>query len=376
MAEDTGDKSEEPTPHKLREARERGQIAKSREITTAFVMLLSYFVLRYFGEYIWRELTAMTRSILEQIPNAKDFSFGFLAGIMLIGLKGLAFACAPVFGITFIAAFLAEVLQTGFVFSADPLSPKIERLNPMEGFKRIFSMQGFVELVKSLIKISIVFYIAWIAIRDDLPFLVILMDGQPWDAIALGAGICYKIAMRVGVFFVAVAVLDYLYRRWEFMRNLKMTRQEIKEEYKRLEGDPLIKQRMRDLQRQVAYQRMMSAVPQADVVVTNPTHIAVALKYETAITKAPLLIAKGERIVAEEIRAIAEEHEIPVVENEPLARSVYRTTKVGQEIPPELYQTVAEVLAFVYKFRRERTERRKVIAKAPLKPEVVLGKNQ
>ncbi len=370
MAEQQGEKSEEPTPHRLREARERGQVAKSREITTAFLLLLSYFVFRYTGEMIWRELTAMVQMIFEQIPSAKDFGLPFVAYIMLIGLRGLALATVPIFAITFLAAFIAEALQTGFVFSVDPLSPKLERLSPLEGFKRIFSLQGLVELIKSFIKIFIVFYIAWVAIKDDLPYLIVIMDGQPWDAVALGASIAYKIAIRVGIFYVGIAILDYLYRRWEYMRNLKMTRQEIKEEYKRLEGDPLIKQRMRDLQRQVAYQRMMSSVPQADVVVTNPTHIAVALKYKAGIMKAPVLLAKGERIIAEEIRKIAEEHEVPVVENEPLARSIYRTTKVGTEIPPELYQAVAEALAFVYKLKRQRTERRKTVAATPLRPEV------
>ncbi len=371
MGEQSGDKSEEPTPHRLREARERGQVAKSREITTAFLLIISYVAFRYTGEFIWRELSGMVRSILDLIPSAKDFSLPFVAYVMLLGLRGMAFAVLPIFGVTFIASLLAEAMQTGFVFSMDPLSPKLERLSPLEGFKRIFSIQGLVELVKSMIKILIVFYIAWVAIREDLPYVVVVMDAQPWDALALGAQIAFKIAIRVGIFYIGIAILDYLYRRWEYMRGLKMTRQEIKEEYKRLEGDPLIKQRMRELQRQVAYQRMMGAVPQADVVVTNPTHIAVALKYETQKMKAPKLLAKGERIVAEEIRKIAEDHEIPVVENEPLARSIYRTTRIGEELPPELYQAAAEVLAYVYKFKRERAEKRKKVAKAPLKPEVV-----
>ena len=252
------------------------------------------------------------------------------------------------------------------MFSLDPLTPRIERISPLEGFKKMFSLQGLVELVKSLIKIVIVFYIAWYAAKDDLPYIVILIEAQPWDAIVLGGSIAYKIAIRVGLFYVAVAILDYLYRRWEYMRNLKMTRQEVKEEYKRLEGDPLVKQRMRDLQRQVAYQRMMAAVPQADVVVTNPTHIAVALKYNTGKMKAPVVLAKGQRKVAEEIRRIAEAHEITVVENEPLARSIYRTTRINQEIPAELYQAVAEVLAYVYKIKRDRAARKKgSIALAP-----------
>jgi flagellar biosynthetic protein FlhB len=361
-----GEKSEEPTPHRLREAREKGQVAKSREITVAFVLLLSYFLFKYLGEFMWQNLTEMASVIFQLIPEAQNFSMLFAGYVLLIGLRALALVVLPIFGIAFLSTFLAEALQTGFVFSMDPLTPRIERISPLEGFKKMFSLQGLVELVKSLIKIVIVFYIAWYAAKDDLPYIVILIEAQPWDAIVLGGGIAYKIAIRVGLFYVAVAILDYLYRRWEYMRNLKMSRQEVKEEYKRLEGDPMVKQRMRDLQRQAAYQRMMSAVPQADVVVTNPTHIAVALKYEQARMKAPLLLAKGERKAAEEIRRIAEMHEISVVENEPLARSIYRTTRVNQEIPSDLYQAVAEVLAYVYKIKRDRETRRKAsIALAP-----------
>jgi flagellar biosynthetic protein FlhB len=354
-----GDKTEEPTPHRLREAREKGQVAKSREITTAFLLLLSYYLFRYLGNFMWQNLAEMARAIFQLIPEARDFSLPFAGYLLLLGLRCMAFVLLPIFGIVFIAAFLAEALQTGFVFAADPLSPKVERINPLEGFKRMFSLQGLVELVKSLIKIIIVFYIAWYAAKDDLPYILVLIEAHPWDAVVLGGNIAFNIAVRVGVFYIAVAILDYLYRRWEYMRNLKMTRQEVKEEYKRLEGDPMVKQRMRDLQRQVAYQRMMSAVPQADVVVTNPTHVAVALKYEQAKMKAPVVLAKGERKIAAEIRRIAEEHEISIVQNEPLARSIYRSTRVNQEIPSALYQAVAEVLAYVYKIKRDRKARRK-----------------
>ena len=361
-----GDKSEEPTPHRLREAREKGQVAKSKEITTAFLLLLSYFLFRYLGEFMWQNLAEMAQAIFQLLPEAKDFSLVFAGYLLLIGLRAMAFVLLPIFAITFLAALLAEALQTGFVFSLDPLTPKLERVNPLEGFKRMFSMQGFVELIKSLLKIVIVFYIAWYAARDDQAYIIILIEAHPWQAIVLGGDIAYRIAIRVGLFYILIAILDYFYRRWEYMRNLKMTKQEVKEEYKRLEGDPLIKQRMRELQRQVAYQRMMSAVPQADVVVTNPTHIAVALKYNQSKMKAPLVLAKGERKVAEEIRRIAEAHEISVIQNEPLARSIYRTTRINQEVPPELYQSVAEVLAYIYKIKRDRATRKKAsIALSP-----------
>lgn len=366
MAEEGGDKSEEPTPHKLREAREKGQIAKSKEVTTAFLLISSYMIFRYTGEYTWAHLSEMVRSILQEIPKATDFSLSFVAYIFLIAIRGMLFSVAPIFALVLIVAVAVEAIQTGFLFSMDPLTPKLERVNPAEGFKKMFSLQGFVELVKSIIKILIVFWITYNAIKDEIPYLIVLVNGQPWDAILLGSSIVYKVAMRVGLFYLAVAILDYMYRRWEYMRSMRMTKQEIKEEYKRLEGDPMIKQRMRELQRQIAYSRMMAAVPQADVVVTNPTHIAVAMQYETPKMKAPKVLAKGERKVAEEIVKIADGSYIPIVENEPIARSIYRTTKVGQEIPGELYQAMAEILAYVYKLKKQRAERKKS-ALGPLK---------
>lgn len=366
MAEGGGDKTEEPTPHRLREAREKGQVAKSKEITTAVLLLLSYFLFRYLGEFMWRNLAEMAQTIFQLIPEARDFSLPFAGYLLLLGLRAMAFVVLPLFGIVFVAAFVAEAMQTGFVFALDPLNPKIERVNPLEGMKKMFSLQGLVELIKSMLKIIVVFYITWYAAKDDLAYIIVLIESHPWQALVLGGDIAYRIAIRVGLFYIAIAILDYLYRRWEYMRNLKMTRQEVKEEYKRLEGDPMVKQRMRDLQRQVSQQRMMSAVPQADVVVTNPTHLAVALKYDTARMKAPAVLAKGQRKIAEEIRAIAEAHEITIVQNKPLARSIYRTTKVNQEISSDLYQAVAEVLAYVYKIKRDREARKKAsIALSP-----------
>ncbi|MFC1495938.1 flagellar biosynthesis protein FlhB [Candidatus Margulisiibacteriota bacterium] len=367
MGDQGGDKTEEPTPHRLSEARKKGQVAKSKEITTAVLLLISYYLFKNLGEYMWKELYGMAFTILNLIPHvAHEFSLSTVAYILLVGIRAMAFVLLPIFGITYIAALVTEALQTGFVVSFDPLTPKIEKLNPLEGFKKIFSMQGFVELIKSLLKIFIVFYIMIRAVQEDLPFIIVLMEGQPWDALVLGGSIAYKAAMRVGSFYIIIAILDYFYKRFEYMRNLKMTKQEIKEEYKRLEGDPMVKQRMRDLQRQVAQQRMMSSVPQADVVVTNPTHVAVAIQYKARQMKAPILLAKGLRKAAEEIKKIADEANVPIVENEPLARSIYRTTDVGEKMPRELYQAVAEVLAYIYKLKREKLARRKARL-APIK---------
>jgi flagellar biosynthesis protein FlhB len=360
MGEDSGDKSEEPTPHRLREAREKGQVAKSKEITTALLLISTYMLLKSTGEYIWNNLTTMQQLLLAQIPVvAHELTLASAGYLLLLGLQAMAMCLAPIFAITFMVALVTEALQTGFLVSIDPLSPKLERVNPAEGLKRMFSLQGFVELIKSILKIVIVFWLLWGAIKEDLPKITILVNSQPFDLILLGGSIAYKIAIRVGMFYVVIALFDYFYKRWEYMRGLKMTKQEIKEEYKRLEGDPMIKQRMRELQRQVAYQRMMQAVPQADVVVTNPVHIAVALKYEAKKMKAPTVLAKGERKAAEEIKKIADDNNVPIVENEPLARSIYRTTDIKQMVPGELFQAIAEVLAYVYKLKKQRTEKLK-----------------
>ncbi|KAF0133331.1 MAG: flagellar biosynthetic protein FlhB [Candidatus Saganbacteria bacterium] len=355
MGEEGGERSEEPTPHRLREAREKGQVAKSKEITTAILLLLTYYLFRYTGEFMWKELVGMCTTLFDLIPSfANEFSLSIVGYAFLVSARGFAFAVGPIFAVGFFAALIAEAIQTGFVFSFDPLSPKIEKLNPMEGFKKIFSMQGLVETIKSIVKILIVFYITWMAIKEDLPFLVMLINSQPWDALVLGGSIAYKVAMRVGLFYIAIAILDYFYRRFEYMKNLRMTKQEIKEEYKRLEGDPLIKQRIRELQRQMAQQRMMASVPKADVVVTNPTHLAVALQYIQGKSRAPKVLAKGQRLHAEEIKKIAEEHNVPIIENKPLAQSIYHTTAVGQEIPRELYKAAAEILAYVYKLKKSK----------------------
>jgi len=359
MGEQSGDKTEEPTPHRLKEAREKGQLVKSKEITTAFLLILSYVVLRFTGGMIWNELAGMLAAIYALIPDSYEFGFGFAGTILMIALRSFATILAPIFGIVFVGAILVESLQTQGAVALDPLSPKLERINPIEGFKRMFSMQGIVELIKSILKIVIVGWIAWTATRDELPAIVGLVNAHPWESLLVGGSIAFNVAIRVSIFYFLIAILDYLYRRWEYMKNLKMTKQEIKEEYKRLEGDPQVKQRMRDLQRAMSSQRMMSSVPQADVVVTNPTHLAVAIMYNAPKMKAPKLLAKGKFEIAEQIKAIAEHNRIPVIENEELARAIYASTKVGTEIPNELYQAVAEVLAFVYKLKKDRTQRKK-----------------
>ena len=246
MGEDSGDKTEEPTPHKLREARGKGQIAKSKEITTAALLLATYIVLKYVGISSWNTLREMMKTIFSSIPQATDFSVGFAGYIFLVGIRAFFATLAPIFAVAFFLTLAVESLQTGFLFSLDPLSPKIERLNPMEGFKKLVGITGLVELIKSLVKIFIVFFMSWRVIMLNIPNIMVLVNSDPWSVVMLAGTIVYTIAIRVGLFYIAIAILDYFYKKWEYTKNLKMSKQEIKEEYKRLEGDPAVKQRMRE----------------------------------------------------------------------------------------------------------------------------------
>jgi flagellar biosynthetic protein FlhB len=355
VAAEEGDKTEEPTPHKLSEARKKGQVAYSREINVALVMITAFMAFKYLAAGFWDRLISMTVYFFDQIPRAKELDYSMLGNLFLVGLFAFAFGIAPILGLSLLVGVLTGAIQTGFNASGFPLLPQLSRINPVEGFKRMFSLQGLVELTKSLLKIIIVFWIGIRVILDNLPLILNAVDLVPTETMALVGELVLTIAIRVSLFYIIIAIFDYLYRRWDYMRNMRMTRQEVKEEYKRLEGDPLVKQRIRQIQQQMAYQRMMGAVPGADVVVTNPTHLAVAMRYKAEIMSAPQVVAKGRYLVAEEIVRVATENNVPVVENELLAQALFRTTRVGEEISYELYRAVAEVLAFVYKIKKQKS---------------------
>ncbi|MEK7298668.1 MAG: flagellar biosynthesis protein FlhB, partial [Candidatus Margulisiibacteriota bacterium] len=337
---------------KLREAREKGQVAHSKELTGAFLMILSFYVFKVAGEYMWRHLEVLMVSTYSEIGS--DFSFGLVTTLLWQAIILFLMVMAPLFGITIGVALLVDAIQSGFLVSFEPLVPDLEKINPIEGFKKLFSMKQFVELVKTLVKMTVVFYLVYGVAREHW-WLFISSQLLSVDFILAELGdMVMKLVLRIGIFYLFVGVLDYLYQRYEFLKSMRMSKKEIKEEYKRLEGDPLIKQRLRDSQRQMAQGRQMGAVPSADVVVTNPIHVAVALSYRPGEMKAPIVVAKGQRLVAAEIRRIAESHYIPVVENPPLARVIYKMTPVGGQIPPQLYRIVANILAFVYHLKKKR----------------------
>lgn len=251
-----------------------------------------------------------------------------------------------------IAAILGNVMQVGFLFSSEALQPKIDKISPAKGFKRLFSLRSMVELVKGILKVCIIGVVAYLMIRNEFDHLIPLAEQSVWGMLSYISNVCFKILLATTIVLVFLAALDYAYQRWEFEKSIRMTKQEIKDEFKNTEGDPMIKARIRRIQREMARRRMMAEVPKATVVVTNPTHLAIAIKYEPISMNAPIVVAKGADAVAQKIREIAKENDVPIVENKPLAQVLYKIVKLDNAVPENLYKAVAEVLAFVYEQKK------------------------
>jgi len=357
--QDSGEKTEEPTPHKLEEARKKGQTAKSKDLTSAIMLMVSFFMLQSTAVSIWEKFTSYSYKVYTFIPI--DLTQSLVGFLLMEGLKVMLLILAPIFGATFITALVVELFQTGFVMSFDPLEPKLEKLNPIEGAKKFFKLKQYVELMKSLLKMSIVIFLIYTVIKEDFILVTLSSQFDLWKIMGFTGEMASKIVTRVGIFYLIIAIFDYFYQKYEFIKSLKMSKKEIKDEYKRLEGDPLIKQRQRDAQRQMSQNRQMGAVPNADVVVTNPIHLAIAISYKPNKMKAPLVLAKGRRLVAKEIRRIAQENKIPIIENKSLAQAMFPLVEADREVPPEFYKAVAEILAFVYNLRKKKRKKSKII---------------
>jgi len=358
LGEQAGDKSEEPTPHKLREARKKGQIAKSKEITTALLVLATYQVFKVLAKNMWIQIVAFSQYVLRLLPTVKDtLNQANSASLIYMAISTLIKIIFPLLIFVFSIAIFIEMFQTKLMFSTESIKPKLEKINPLKGLKRMFSLKGVVMVLINLAKIATVAFITITTIRDSFAIIITTMTMTNWQLMLFVGSLVMKIATKVSLFYIFIALLDYYYQKYEFHKQMKMTKQEVKEEYKRLEGDPVIKQRQRQAQREMSQKRMMGGVPQADVVVTNPTHIACAIKYDPQTMKSPVLLAKGQRLVAEEIKKIAEMYEIPIIENVILARGLYDSTDINEQVPFELYKPVAEVLAFIYKLKRRRKSR-------------------
>ncbi|MGM0471490.1 MAG: flagellar biosynthesis protein FlhB [Bacillota bacterium] len=348
-----GEKTEDPTPKRRREAREEGQVARSQELSTAFTLLFGCimlfflmssiinqtmeFMVKYFSQYIVMELDPTNfHSFLVEIMF---FIFQLIAPIM--------------FTITIIGVLIG-LFQTGFLFTPNVLQPDLSKLSPASGAKQIFSKRTLVEFLKSMIKVGIIGSISYSTVRDNLSDLITLSQMSLHSALDLVGSLMFSLAMKISLIMIVLGVIDYAYQKWEHEQQLKMTKQEVKEERKQTEGNPEVQKKINEKQQEIAQNRMMESVPEADVVITNPTHIAVAIQFEMDEMEAPVVVAKGKGEVAQKIKDKAKECEIEIVEEKPLARALYAEVEIDQEIPAELYQAVAEILAYVYQLNDER----------------------
>ncbi|MFD0711287.1 flagellar biosynthesis protein FlhB [Paenibacillus sp. GCM10027626] len=344
------EKTERATPKKRSDARKKGQVAKSQELPGAFIMLFAFLSFLMLGGFYKERLLGLFSFIYENKLDQQITGENVIALFSDLLVQGLI-VLLPVFAIALIVAILGNYVQFGFLLTGDPLKIKLSKLNPINGFKQIFSMRSLVQFVKNILKLALIGVLVYSTLMNERDYIMQL-SSLPVSAIfTYTSGVTVKLGLQIGAVLVVLAVLDYIYQRYEHEKSLKMSKQDIKDEYKKSEGDPLIKGKIRERQRRMALQRMMQEVPKADVVITNPTHFAVALQYDSAKMEAPTVIAKGMDHVALRIREVAKEHGVMTMENKPLARALYDRAELGDTIPADLFQAVAEVLAYVYKLK-------------------------
>ena len=359
-----GEKTEQATQKKLDDARKEGQVAKSKELGNAALLFALFVSLKAFAgttgvgfletfSFFYSKIPEMTRPVDGNISIGDYHVLIITVFLMLIKIM------APFLIISFVMCFLADIIQVKWQPTAKPLQPKLSKLNPINGVKRLFGTEKLVELLKSIIKIVILGYIGYLTLIDEYSVIYRLFDLELIAAIRSIGEITIDMGFRMSFFYLVLAIIDYGYQKWKFSEDMKMTKQEVKDEMKNSEGDPQIKGQQRRRMQEASRRRMMQSVPEADVVITNPTHFAVALKYDQdSDDSAPYVVAKGQDFVAAKIKEIAKENGVEIVENKPLARQLYANVELGQAIPPELYQEVATILAYVYRLGKDYETRR------------------
>jgi flagellar biosynthetic protein FlhB len=350
------EKTEAPTPKRTGEMRSKGQVVKSQELNTAIILIAGVIILGGPGMTVVNDLKNMIVSSIGALPTA-NLSEGYLSRT----LNDIVATLIPSLGMILIL-FLAigsgtTLLQTGFLFAAQRLKPDFSRLNPLNGIKRIFSSHGLMELGKASLKLLVVGYFAYDFLSSNISSLMSLGNMSLHDSMTQWGTLASSLGMRVASMYLVIAFADYIYQRWTYNKSMKMTLEEVKEEYKQSEGDPLIRGRIRGQMRKLARMRMMQNVPKATVVITNPTHLAIAIEYASDRMNAPRVLAKGAALVAQRIIQIAKDNSIPVVQNIPLAHAIYDNVEIEQEIPPELYTAMAEVLAYVFRLQGQSTQK-------------------
>ncbi len=349
------ERTEPATPRKRRKEREEGRVAKSQDLGAAAVILVGLFALMVFGRFLFSWILAFTTDAIAFMGGNTIREDGWFSAIRNETVVAMVVPWLPIGLAAAVGALIVTVSQVGFFLTTKPLVPKMDRMNPVSGLKKVLSLRSLVEMVKGLLKAALFALVIYFSLRKDTPELVRAIRFPLETGVSRLLDKLLGLSFRLAFLLLVIALFDYVYQKWEFERSIKMSKQELKEEFKQMEGDPQIKSKMRQKQRELARGRMMSSVPKADVVITNPTRLAVALEYDRKAMDAPVVSAKGSGFLARRIREIAGENGVPVVENKPLARSLFENLEVGDEVPEEFYRAVAEVLAFVYRIGKGKT---------------------
>lgn len=345
FAEDGGEKTEEATPKRKSEARKKGQVAKSQDLPQVITLIAGIVIINIFSSHFYNTMTVEFNKFFSEI-NVTKITMEFLQEKTIQAMYLFFMVITPILSVILIGGVISNYLQVGFLFTLDPIKFDPQKLDPIKGIKNMFSMKKFMELIKNLIKMAIITFYAYFVVRDNIVGYLELQYKTPLEGIQFISKTSYDVIIKISIGLLVVAVLDYIYQKIEYEKSLKMTKQEVKEEYKQTEGDPQIKNRIKQMQRELLKKKMIENIPKATVVITNPTHISIALKYERGMG-APEVVGKGIDHMALRIREIAKEYNIPTMENVPLARAMYPAVEIGDEIPEEFYKAVAEILAVV-----------------------------
>ena len=345
-----GEKTEEPTAKKLEDARKKGQVMRSTEVVTAATLLVFFLMLKIFAGFIGNRFMASFHQTIGFISDYTREPFTLNTARMIIrgSFWDIIVTAFPIMIVGFVVTVVAIVFQVKWKVTAEPLKPKFDKFNPITGMKRLFSKDKIMDLLKSIAKVVILAYVVYSYLKDQWPLIYKMYSYTLPQAIAVIGDTVINVGIRISALFAVIAMFDLFYQKWKYHQDMMMSKQEVKDEYKNSEGDPKVKSQQKQRMQQASQRRMMQDLPNADVVITNPTHLAVAIKYDKDTNEAPVVVAKGADYLAQKIKDTARENAIEIVENKPLARMLYHNVEIGAEIPPELYQMVAEVLAYVY----------------------------